>query len=128
MNSNRFLVFVCVTTLLSYIYFEKRRRKSISTTTTTESREPSILQLVGHTPLIELKSLSAVSGCKIFAKLEYLNPGGSTKDRVCLQIINDAERAGKIRPGETTLYEVRASVSPMCDWFVGLIIYIYLYI
>ena len=46
-----------------------------------------------------------ILGCRIYAKLEYLNPGGSTKDRVCLNIIEEAEKNGKLKVGETTIYE-----------------------
>lgn len=56
---------------------------------------------VGNTPLIELKSLSALTGCKIYAKAEYLNPCGSVKDRAAKFLILDAEAKGLIKPGDT---------------------------
>lgn len=56
---------------------------------------------VGQTPLVELRSLSALTGCRILAKLELLNPGGSIKDRVAWRAVLDAERAGLLRPGGT---------------------------
>jgi cysteine synthase A len=56
----------------------------------------SILQAVGDTPLIRL---SKVSSGKVFAKAEFLNPGGSIKDRVAMHIIESAEREGRLRPG-----------------------------
>lgn len=55
--------------------------------------------LVGNTPLIRLKSLSEITGCTILAKCEFLNPGGSIKDRAALAIIEDAERSGQLKPG-----------------------------
>ncbi|EGD83485.1 cysteine synthase [Salpingoeca rosetta] len=60
--------------------------------------------LIGHTPLVELRSLSRITGCRILAKCEMLNPGGSSKDRVALGIILAAERDGLLRPGGT-IYE-----------------------
>ncbi|KAG8466246.1 hypothetical protein KFE25_002002 [Diacronema lutheri] len=58
---------------------------------------------VGRTPLVELRSLSALTGCRILAKLELLNPGGSIKDRVAWRAVLDAERAGTLRPGGTVV-------------------------
>ena len=54
---------------------------------------------VGNTPLIRLSRLSAETGCEILAKAEFLNPGGSVKDRAALYIIQDAERRGLLKPG-----------------------------
>ena len=61
----------------------------------------SIVDAVGNTPLVELRSLSAATGCRILAKAEYMNPGGSIKDRAALWLINEAERSGQLRPGGT---------------------------
>ena len=61
----------------------------------------SILDLVGKTPMVRLGNLSPVGGAEIWAKLEYLNPGGSIKDRAALGIVLDAERRGVLRPGST---------------------------
>lgn len=58
-----------------------------------------VSQVVGSTPLIKIKSLSEHSGCEIFAKAEYLNPGGSVKDRAALGIIEAAEKSGNLKPG-----------------------------
>lgn len=54
---------------------------------------------VGNTPLIELKSLSAATGCRILGKAEFLNPGGSIKDRAALSIVQKAEAEGRLKPG-----------------------------
>ena len=54
---------------------------------------------VGNTPLIRLKKASELTGCEIFGKAEFLNPGGSVKDRAALYMILDAERRGALRPG-----------------------------
>jgi cysteine synthase A len=61
----------------------------------------TILDLVGKTPMVRLGNLSPVGGGEIWAKLEYLNPGGSIKDRAALGIVLDAERRGVLRPGST---------------------------
>ena len=62
---------------------------------------PSILELVGRTPIVRLDKLSPRGGAQILAKLEYLNPGGSVKDRIGLPMIEAAERDGKLKPGGT---------------------------
>lgn len=54
---------------------------------------------VGNTPLIRLKQASEETGCEILGKAEFLNPGGSVKDRAALAIIDDAERRGLLKPG-----------------------------
>ncbi|MEQ9332801.1 cysteine synthase A [Thalassobaculum sp.] len=54
---------------------------------------------VGDTPLIKLRAASERTGCTILGKAEFLNPGGSVKDRAALAIIQDAENSGKLRPG-----------------------------
>ena len=63
-----------------------------------------ITQLIGKTPLVKLKRLSRPDSATLFAKVEYFNPGGSVKDRICLNMILEAERQGRLRPG-TTLVE-----------------------
>jgi cystathionine beta-synthase len=61
----------------------------------------NILELVGKTPLVRLNKLSQHIKANIYLKLEYMNPGGSVKDRPALQMIEDAERSGELRPGGT---------------------------
>jgi cysteine synthase A len=58
---------------------------------------------VGNTPLIRLNSFSDETGCEILGKAEFLNPGGSVKDRAALYIIEDAEAQGHLRPGGTVV-------------------------
>ena len=60
-----------------------------------------ITQLVGETPMLQLKRLVPAGSANVFAKLEYLNPGGSVKDRAAIGIIRRAEQEGKLRPGGT---------------------------
>ncbi|MBI5194020.1 MAG: cysteine synthase A [Nitrospirae bacterium] len=59
------------------------------------------LSLIGSTPLIKLAKSSEKAGGNIYAKLESSNPGGSIKDRICLSMIEAAEKAGRIHPGDT---------------------------
>jgi len=56
---------------------------------------------IGNTPLIRLEGPSKATGCDILGKAEFLNPGGSVKDRAALAIVQDAERRGDLRPGGT---------------------------
>src|SRR5215813_10838592 len=58
-------------------------------------------QHVGRTPLIRLRRLSELTGCEILGKAEFMNPGGSVKDRVALSIIEDAEARGLLKSGGT---------------------------
>ncbi|RQS20133.1 cysteine synthase A [Burkholderia sp. Bp8998] len=58
---------------------------------------------VGRTPLIRLAKLSAETGCEILGKAEFMNPGGSVKDRAALYIIRDAEQRGALKPGGTVV-------------------------
>ncbi|NLS28959.1 Cysteine synthase [Sphingomonas sp. S2M10] len=59
------------------------------------------LALIGNTPLVRLKGPSDETGCDIFAKCEFANPGASVKDRAALYIVNDAEERGLLAPGGT---------------------------
>jgi len=56
-------------------------------------------KLVGNTPLVRLRKASELTGCEILGKCEFLNPGGSVKDRAALAIVEDAEKKGLLRPG-----------------------------
>lgn len=58
---------------------------------------------VGHTPMLRLRHASALTGCEVLAKAEFLNPGGSIKDRTALGLLLDAERRGLLRPGGTII-------------------------
>src|SRR5579883_3579189 len=57
------------------------------------------LETIGNTPLIRLRRASEMTGCTILGKAEFLNPGGSVKDRAALFIVRDAEERGLLRPG-----------------------------
>src|SRR5215208_5345121 len=85
-----------------------------SVTTLSEVLEPlqnrpcggrygDIIESIGNTPLVELKRLSPKPGVRIYAKLESYNPTGSVKDRVARALIESAEEAGAIGPGQTIL-------------------------
>ncbi len=60
----------------------------------------NVLDLIGNTPLMSLKE---ATGYEIYAKAEFLNPGGSIKDRIAKNMLEDAERSGKLRPGMTII-------------------------
>ncbi|HWL92676.1 MAG TPA: cystathionine beta-synthase [Phycisphaerae bacterium] len=63
----------------------------------------SILECVGKTPLIRLNRVTKGLRCTVAAKVEYMNPGGSVKDRPALRMIEEAEKAGKLKPGGTII-------------------------
>ncbi|GHO64878.1 cysteine synthase B [Ktedonobacter sp. SOSP1-52] len=66
-------------------------------------RYSSLLETIGNTPLVELKSFSPRPGVEIYAKLEGANPSGSVKDRVAKRMIEEAETAGRLQPGAILL-------------------------
>src|SRR5210317_1121361 len=63
----------------------------------------SILNTIGNTPLVEIKKLNSNPKVRVLAKLEYFNPGGSTKDRPALYMIEAAEKSGELNPDKTVL-------------------------
>ncbi len=73
--------------------------------TTIERSRPQvaddITQLVGETPILKLKRIVPAGSAEVYAKLEYLNPGGSVKDRAAIGIIGRAEEQGRLKPGGT---------------------------
>jgi cystathionine beta-synthase len=64
---------------------------------------PSVLDYIGNTPLVKLQRISPNPKITILAKIEFLNPGGSIKDRIVQYIINDAEKTGLLKPGGTII-------------------------
>ncbi|MDJ0665805.1 MAG: cysteine--tRNA ligase [Desulfobacterales bacterium] len=65
--------------------------------------QTSLIDQIGNTPLVEIKRLSPHPGVRLFAKLEYMNPGGSIKDRAALFMIEDGERSGTLTPGKIVI-------------------------
>ena len=59
-----------------------------------------LLNAIGNTPLIRLRTVSEATGCEIYGKAEFMNPGGSVKDRAALAIIEEAEESGALRPDD----------------------------
>ncbi len=63
----------------------------------------NILETVGRTPLVHLKRLAPDLPCSLYAKIEFFNPGGSVKDRIALNMIQEAEQSGRLKPGGTVV-------------------------
>ena len=63
----------------------------------------SILESIGQTPLVHLQRVGASLDCNLYAKCEFLNPGGSVKDRIGYRMVMDAEKEGRIKPGDTLI-------------------------
>ncbi|WP_213453568.1 cystathionine beta-synthase [Rhizomonospora bruguierae] len=61
----------------------------------------NVVELIGNTPLVRLRNVVPPGGATVLAKVEYVNPGGSVKDRIALRMVEDAEKAGLLRPGGT---------------------------
>lgn len=62
---------------------------------------PQITEGIGNTPLVRLNKLSPEGGATIYGKVEFFNPGGSVKDRICLNMLDEAEQQGQLKPGGT---------------------------
>src|SRR2546427_10729237 len=89
--------------------------------TPTTKIASSVLELVGHTPMVRLNRLPKAGGATVVAKLESLNPGGSVKDRIAVAMLEDAERRGGLQPrgpigeatsGHTGTRAARAAAAP----------------
>src|ERR1700744_6121799 len=78
----------------------------------------NIAELVGGTPIVELSHLTEELDVQLFAKLEWLNPGGSVKDRIGVAMIEAAEREGRIEPGRTTIVEATSGNTGIALAFV----------
>ncbi|WP_066311859.1 PLP-dependent cysteine synthase family protein [Bacillus sp. FJAT-29814] len=63
----------------------------------------NVHELIGHTPVVEITQFSLPAGVRLFAKLEFMNPGGSVKDRLGMELLNEAFSSGKLRPGGTII-------------------------
>ena len=63
----------------------------------------NILEAIGNTPLVKLNRVGVQLECDLYAKCEFFNPGGSVKDRIGYQMVIDAEKSGRIRPGDTLI-------------------------
>ncbi|KTD44921.1 pyridoxal-phosphate dependent enzyme [Legionella quateirensis] len=64
---------------------------------------PNILATIGHTPVVKINRLGRHLNCELYAKCEFFNPGGSVKDRIGYEMVIQAEREGKIKPGDTLI-------------------------
>ena len=78
----------------------------------------NLIELVGNTPLVELQRLAAKKGAQaqVVAKVEYFNPGGSVKDRIALNMIEDAERRGVLKPGATIIEPTSGNTGVGLAW------------
>lgn len=100
--------------------------KSVMTTTNPSSLQAGscrpaaadTMQVVGNTPIVHLARLSPKEGAGVYAKLEFLNPGGSIKDRAALGMILDAEKSGALQPGGT-VFEATAGNTGVGLAFIG---------
>ena len=78
----------------------------------------NIAEHVGRTPMVRLTRMLPETEVELFAKLEWLNPGGSVKDRIGVAMIEAAEREGRIEPGRTTIVEATSGNTGIALAFV----------
>ncbi|OJT08788.1 Cysteine synthase 2 [Trametes pubescens] len=111
-SSNKYLFYgvlvglaLSLTTTSVVSYFQQRKRKQAELTfepRPIELRSDDVVEgvtgLIGNTPLVRINSLSDALGVEILGKAEFMNPGGSVKDRVALRMIEDAEERGLLHP------------------------------
>lgn len=88
---------ISVIAVLSYILINNRRAARLRIN--SRKHRSGILGAIGNTPLIRINSLSDATGCEILGKAEFLNPGGSVKDRVAVKIFEEALESGELSPG-----------------------------
>ncbi|KAF7140151.1 hypothetical protein RHSIM_Rhsim06G0228900 [Rhododendron simsii] len=88
-----------IAALLSYFLFCSNYRSKSSSTKKKSKSRTGLVDAIGNTPLIRINSLSDVTGCEILGKAEFLNPGGSVKDRVAVKIIEEALGSGELARG-----------------------------
>ena len=79
-------------------------------------RAPTIVQLVGGTPLVRIRRIATPAHIRIFAKLEYFNPGGSVKDRPALQMVLDALADGRLTPQKTLIDSTSGNTGVAYSW------------
>ena len=63
----------------------------------------NILESIGNTPTVKLNTIGRDLDCDLYAKCEFLNAGGSVKDRIAIRMIENAEKSGRIKPGDTLI-------------------------
>ena len=83
----------------------------------------SILETIGHTPMVRINKMNKNKKVELLVKLEGFNPTGSVKDRIALNMIEAAEKEGKLKPGDTIIDDgtesrgyVREYSLPHCSW------------
>ncbi|GAA0159592.1 lyase [Lithospermum erythrorhizon] len=85
--------------LISYLFCKKTSSKNTQKRIKLNKAKNGLVGSIGNTPLIRINSLSEATGCEILGKAEFLNPGGSVKDRVAVKIIEEALESGLLAPG-----------------------------
>ncbi|KAJ1979267.1 Cysteine synthase 1 [Dimargaris xerosporica] len=88
---------------LLYQHLPRMSHQTLARPLTTAKVVDGFIGAIGNTPLLRINSLSRETGCNILAKAEFMNPGGSVKDRAALYVIKDAEEKGLIKPGGTVV-------------------------
>ena len=78
----------------------------------------SILDLIGHTPLVRINRMNPFPGVELLAKLEMRNPGGSVKDRIALRMIEQAEAGGELTPARLSWRPAAVTRPSGWPWFV----------
>ncbi|KAJ1502508.1 hypothetical protein HMI55_002876 [Coelomomyces lativittatus] len=102
--------------------FKRHRTNHVESKKLSKEKDPvekTLVDLIGNTPVILIPSLSEATGCKIWGKAEFMNPGGSSKDRIALSILRSAESSGQLQKGgkvfEGTVGSTGLSLVMLCN-------------
>lgn len=89
----------------SFLFHLEDSAMAAANTTTDPIGSQSVVELIGHTPLVRLNKIPQSLGivAQVYAKVELFNAGGSVKDRIALRMIEEAEKSGRIKPGDTLI-------------------------
>jgi cysteine synthase A len=88
---------------LEFVYYMGGGQENQKSKVKNQKLVNNVLELIGNTPMVKLNRILESDMAEILAKIESYNPGGSVKDRICLSMIEDAEKKGELRPGSTII-------------------------
>ena len=78
----------------------------------------TILNAIGNTPVVRINKLAKDLACAVYAKCEFMNPGGSVKDRIGWEMVEQAEKEGRIKPGDTLIEPTSGNTGIVLLWQV----------
>ena len=125
-NLHRTLLIICkyisITIVVDYAVFKNILKKKYNTLYlfyrgAKTGILPTVLDFIGNTPLIKINKIGKAEGvkCDLMAKCEYFNAGGSVKDRIAKRMVEDAEKKGLLKPGDTIIEPTSGNTGKFSD-------------